>query len=175
MKNNFACWRNCLTIFVGESISDVCYRAAFNRESVESYLALLCLSMLPDWFKKKNRASCLTNQTQKLKSIMTLPGDFPALCAGYVYLSRVLIGSLCSLRLLWLADYFGLDFVTQLNLVVEAAPIERALFTCPIPFKAQYFVCYLQILFCYQVVACRSSNSGDGMGLSQKATPRIHS
>jgi len=73
-----------------------------------------------------------------------------------------------------LADYFGLDFVTQLSLVVEAAPIERALFTCPIQFKAQYFVCYLQILFCYQVIACRPSNSRNGMGLSQKATPRIH-
>lgn len=32
--------------------------------------------------------------------------------------------------------------MTQLSLVVEAAPIERALFTCPIQFKAQYFVIY---------------------------------
>jgi len=91
-----------VVIFVGVSISVVvyvCYRTAFNRESVESDLALLCVSMLPHWFKK-NRASCLTNQTQKLKSIMTLPGDFPALCAGYVYLSRFLIGCLCWLRLL---------------------------------------------------------------------------
>jgi len=46
---------NVVVIFVGGSISDVvyvCYRAAFNRESVESDLALPCASMLPDWFKK---------------------------------------------------------------------------------------------------------------------------
>jgi len=46
---------NVAVIFVGESISNVvyvCYRVAFNRESVESDLALLCVSMLPDWFKK---------------------------------------------------------------------------------------------------------------------------
>ena len=173
MKNNFACWRNCLTIFVGESISYVCYRAAFNRESVESDLALLCLSMLPDWFKKK---SCfLLNQSDTKTKINH---DFARWFSRALRRLRVFVScsycSLCSLRLLWFADYFGLDFVTQLSLVVEAAPIERALFTCPIPFKAQYFVCYLQILFCYQVVACWSSNSGDGMGLSQKATPRIH-
>lgn len=75
-----------IVIFVGERISVVvyvCYRAAFNR----------------DWFKKNS--GYLFNQSDtKLKSITTLSGDFPALCAGYVYLPRVLIGSLCCLRLL---------------------------------------------------------------------------
>ena len=43
----------------------------------------------------------LTNDKPKL--IVTCCRRFPALGAGYIYLPQILIGSLCCLRLLWLA------------------------------------------------------------------------
>ena len=65
-------------------------------------LIWFCFTPLRDWFKKA-RAVYLTNQMQKQNHPRLERTRFPALGAVYVYLLRVLIGSFCYLRLLWLA------------------------------------------------------------------------
>lgn len=113
---------------------------------------------LCDWLKK-TRATYSANQMQNRSRLGHM--RFPALGAGYVYLSRALIGSLFfTAVVIGCRDLFALHFTTR-----EWKPLLLSDVS---------FDYYFKILFCCKVVASRSSDGRDGMGLSQKATTRIH-
>ena len=70
--------------------------------SIESNPELICncVTRLCDWLKKKNSRHTLNQSDKKLKQLLRHLARFPASRAGCVYLLRVVISSLCSLRFL---------------------------------------------------------------------------
>ena len=67
------------------------------------------------WLTKKSRATFSTNPKWNQNQSWLAFTHFPAFGAGYMYLLRVLIGSLDWLRLLWLvteSNYFGVGLTT---------------------------------------------------------------
>ena len=79
------------------------------RKSMQSIRNRFRFALLCDWFKRL----APPNQPIRCKTNHDLVTRFPGLGAGYVYLLRVLIGSLRCLRLLWLV------IVTVLVLVLQ--------------------------------------------------------
>ena len=95
--------------------------AVFDRVScsgfqltVESNFAFaLVLHYYALWLVKKTRATFSTNGNPNQNQSCFRRTRFPALGASYMYLLRILIGSLCCLRLLWLARVITLVLVLR--------------------------------------------------------------
>ena len=67
------------------------------------------------WLVKKSRATFSTNQKENSNQSQLAHTHFPALGAGYMYLLRVLIGSLGSFVFVVIGwgDNFGFGFTTR--------------------------------------------------------------
>ena len=92
------------------------FRAVFNWVSkVIRVLLWFCFTSLCDWLKPFAPLSRpIRSKTQTYQSrLARVCTRFPALGAGYMYLLRVLIGSLGNLCLLWLAGVITLVLVLR--------------------------------------------------------------
>ena len=82
--------------------------------SVESSLVIaLVLLYCALWLVNKNRATFSTNEKLNQNQSCLARTLFPALGASYMYLLRILIGSLRCLRLLWLVRVITLVLVLR--------------------------------------------------------------
>ena len=86
--------------------------------SVESNFAIaLVLHCYALWLAKKSRATLSTHPKKNQNKSSLAHTRFPALGAGYMYLLRVLIGSLDCLRLFWLARIITLVLVLPHSII----------------------------------------------------------
>jgi len=91
------------------------HRAVFSWVSKVIHVLLwFCFTLLCDWLKISRHF--LDQSEVKLKPVASSRLRFPALGASYMYLLRVLIGSLCNLCSLWLAGIITLDLVLRHSL-----------------------------------------------------------
>ena len=115
---------------------------------------------------KTTRATCLTNQLQKQSQSrlcwVIFPRFAPCTCICVVFLLVHCVFYVCCD---WLTTLV-VDFVTQLwkLLLLTAFPLPGI--SSLKPYISDFSLYYLQLSFCCQVIAGRSSHSGDGMGLS---------
>ena len=93
------------------SVNKMFIRAVFNWVlKVISELLWFCI-YFTQWLVESSRAIFSTNQKWKQNQSWLTRAHFPALCFGYVYILRVLIGLLDCLRPFWLAKVITLVLV----------------------------------------------------------------
>ena len=74
---------------------------------------LLCFCITTLWLINKTRATFSTNGNPNQNQSCFVPHAFSRACASYMYLFRILIGSLCCLHLLWLVKVITLVLVLR--------------------------------------------------------------